>query len=460
MHSDTAFETRLARALRTYTDAVALPFDADAIVDGAIGTPRRPMRFGLLLAPLAVLALLAALAVGITLLWKPEPAPTPVPSLDQAVRGGSLSAEAGQGHSATLLADGRVLVLSGTAGADITAAAELWDPSSASSSEAGALTVPRVNASATLLPDGRVLVIGGFGGPYAYSTTAVAAAELWDPTSNAFRSVGALTEPRVGHTASLLPDGRVLVVGGAGADGPVASGEVWDAGSESFTPADALAEARHGHTATILGDGRVLVLGGRTGDGSELTQRAELWDPRTGSFIEAGVLGEPRDAHTSTLLADGRVLVVGGYIGPGYGFGVDDEGRHVVDHPSEEIVAGHLSSAELWDPATGTFTPAASLPEGLAWHTATLLPDGRVAIIGGQSMRDEGDETVVDPRVATQVWDPGNGTFQPGRALNEARHSHSAVLLPNGQVLVVGGVGTGRQFELASVEVWTAEAQD
>jgi large repetitive protein len=270
------------------------------------------------------------------------------------------------GHAATLLPDGGVLVIGGW-GNNVTSV-EAWDPETESFSPAGSLAGPRLSATGTLLPDGRILVVGGLD-PAVPSNSA----ELWDPTSASSQFGGVMGDGRWAHTATLLPDGRVLVVGGMDDGHTLASAEIWDPAAGSFEPTGSLAEGRDFHTATLLPDGRVLVVGGAFSS-SSLRTSAELWDPATGAFSPAGALAIGRSRHTATLLPDGRVLVVGG---------------------GWENAQG---SAELWDPATESFSPAASLAEGRWGHTATLLPDGRVLVVGGSSS------------ASAEVWAPGDGT--------------------------------------------------
>ncbi len=252
---------------------------------------------------------------------------------------------------------------------------------------------------------------------FAFTTLAVALAqgmvveaEEGPAAAGAFSPAGSLAEARMEHTATLLPDGRVLVVGGWGSAASTVSEEVWEPTTATFGPAVPLAEARMDHTATALPDGRILVIGGATSEG--LLASAEVWDPATGTFTPAGSLSEARADHTATLLPDGRVLVIGGLT-------IDDSDRSSV----------LLASAEAWDPATATFGPAGSLAVARVYHTATALPDGRVLVIGGWC----------DDPSSVEIWDPATETFRPADSLGVARMEHTATLLLDGRVLVVGG---------------------
>jgi hypothetical protein len=175
-----------------------------------------------------------------------------------------------------------------------------------------------------------------------------------------------------------------------------------------------LAEGRSGHSATRLGDGTVLIIGGGTQFWSVLPLTAELWDPATERFRPAGSLAVGRHGHSATLLADGRILVAGGYATP---------------NGDADVI---LTSAEVWDPRTETFSTTGSLNLARANPGAALLPDGRVIVFGGQS----GPEGMTD---TSEIWDPVTGAFSPGPALGEARGSLDAVRLEDGRVLAVGG---------------------
>ena len=292
----------------------------------------------------------------------------------------------------------------------------------------------------------------------AYPSTAIAAAEVWDAASDTFREAGELAQPRVGHTATLLQDGRVLVIGGSGPDGQLPSAEVWDPTTETFRSAGSLATTRSGHTATPLADSRVLVLGGSTSSDDGVTTSfvtvAELWDPSTGSFSPAGELIEARAGHTATLLSDGRVLVVGGYIGSGYTSSSDDAGRPVVVDAPADLIDDHLASAEVWDASSLSFEATGGMSQARTRHTATLLPDGRVAVVGGAGIHVEGQALFVEERASVEIWDPATGSFAPDRPLASPRQGHSVIRLSNGQLLIVGGRRGAIDSDTNSVEVW------
>lgn len=223
---------------------------------------------------------------------------------------------------------------------------------------------PRTGHSATLLPGGQLLVAGGEATD-AGQVTPLSTTEWYDPLVNQWSAVGDLAEARVGHTATLLRDGSVLVVGGLGASVELATAERFVPSSGVWSPAGALATARAAHTATLLADGRVLVVGGEstnsaTGRVNEV-RTAELYDPATNRWQSAGRLNAARVNHSATLLPDGRVLVAGG----------------------ESVTAGRLSSVELFDPETGGWRVGSPMGTARSAHSATLLAAGRLLVAGG-----------------------------------------------------------------------------
>lgn len=330
--------------------------------------------------------------------------------------------------SATLLPDGRVLLVS-------TMGAKLFDPATGTLTDTGGPTSVRVANTWTQLPDGRLLAVGGSGAEGALNATA----EVYDPETGAFAATGSLTEARSMHTATVLADGRVLVTGGGeisttGEDKPpLSSAELWDPSTGTFTAAGSMTMPRGLHTATLLQDGTVLLAGG--GEKGAL-DTAELFDPTTGSFTATGRLTSGRTLHTATLLADGRVLIVGG-IGQEF----DTSGSSDSGKP--------LRTAELYDPATGTFTETGKLVARRWMHSSTLLPDGRVLIVGGQR------EDMQSQLTAVEVYDPATGTFTEAGDLPVPYALHSALLLPDGRVLLAGGHTPEGSSDLSTMETYS-----
>jgi hypothetical protein len=271
------------------------------------------------------------------------------------------------GATATLLMDGRVLVIGGLGGGG---SAEIWDPETGLFSPAGDLTRNSDFHTATRLTDGRVLVVGGRS---VGEVRLHAAANIWDPETMAFIPAAPPGHPRYGGRAMLLPDGRVLVVGSFDDDtfGP----EVWEPVTDTWSPADSLPEASY-PTGTILANGRILVI-------NEVDGSATVWDPGARTSTPAGQLADPRGGYTATLLADGRVLVTGGNrIGPKQ----CQDG--VTPRPHGSCAGGSvngpnfLASAEIWDPRAMSFSPTGSLTQPHFQHAAALLDDGRVLVVG------------------------------------------------------------------------------
>ena len=336
---------------------------------------------------------------------------------------GSCLVTARSNETATLLSDGRVLVTggAGTYGGSVLSSAELYSPVTGTFTATDSLHQGVFYHTATLLPSGKVLVAGG---QLSYmSADGTAQAEVYDPGTGFFTPTAGLTIPRQQHTATLLADGTVLIVGGYSqtAGDAVSSAEIYDPMQGTFTSTNGPpATARYGHTATLLNDGtgRVLIVGGFS-SGGELTS-AELYDPSTGGFSPAGnLVAAAGFGSTATLLSNGQVLIAAGINGAGY-----------APTPS--------TAAELYDPSAGTFTQTGSLTQGRYYHTATLRADGKVLFVGGQI-----DGITGTPTPTAELFDPAggtNGAFIPTTDLNTARDAHAAVRLSDGSILIAGGV--------------------
>jgi probable HAF family extracellular repeat protein len=316
-------------------------------------------------------------------------------------------------HAATLLADGRVFVVGGwgsQAGYFFAlSSAEVYDAATGTFTRAGAMAQARIGPVAVRLDSGAVLVLGGFGPHPLGGYQSIASAEVYDPVTGAFSPTADMTTARQDMTATLLPDGTVLVAGGFDFYfGPTSSAEIYDPSSGTFSPTGSLIQARSHHTATLLPNGQVLITGGCSS--FFCARSGELYDPATRSF---SATGDMTDFHssglTANLLADGRVLMAG----------------------------GQTTAAEIYDPANDTFTPTGNMLADQTGGTATLLQGGAVLITGGYWA----------PR-KSERYEPGSGTFVPAAALQQGRSSHTATLLPDGTVLVVGGSGSPQSAEL------------
>jgi N-acetylneuraminic acid mutarotase len=281
----------------------------------------------------------------------------------------------------------------------------------------GAMVALRESHTATLLQSGLVLVAGGDDPLSGYAR---ASAELYDSSANSWSETGSLLTARGGHTANLLPNGMVLVAGGVNSEVYIEADPTIIASAELYDPVGgwsstaSMSTARTGHTATLLSNGQVLVAGGGISSGSGITASAELYDPVANTWSSAGSMATARFGHTATLLPNGMVLVTGG------------DAPSTVPNGALIVVA----TAELYDPLTNTWSPAASMANTRTNHTATLLPNGNVLVTGGFG-------TVAG--TTTEVYDPIANAWSAAASMATARANHNAILLLNGTVLVAGG---------------------
>ena len=328
------------------------------------------------------------------------------------------------GHTATLLANGKVLIAGGANG-ELDASAELYDPTDGTFTPTGSMTSPRAGATATLLGNGKVLVAGGLG-PGASMLTMLNTAELYDPQSGMFTTTGSMSVNRVRPTATLLNDGRVLIAGGvdshAGGGRAAASAELYDPSNGTFTPTGNMVTERADHTATLLASGKVLIVGGWNGHRADASDDppwdplfAELFDPVSGTFAETGSMTTTRIGHSAIRLSDGEVIVLGGI--------------PIIQNLHEVLPDPQF--AELYDSVTGTFSSAGSFALTQTSYTVTLLNTGMILIAGGEQ-----EGIALD---LAELLDPATGNLTTTGELVDKRAGHTATLLQDGRVLVTGG---------------------
>lgn len=268
---------------------------------------------------------------------------------------------------AVTLADGSVLVAGGSRDGQPLDTAERYYPANGTWVAAGRLNIPRTQGALTLLTDGRALATGG-GIEAGPDWNATASAEIFDPARGRWSLVAPMAVARARHTATLLPDGEVLVAGGAttyhGEAGLVtARAEIYNPGTNAWRPAASMSKPRYTDAATLLNNGRVLVAGGwyATSNSDPSHNTAEIYDPATNAWAATAPMTSARADYSLVLLADGRVLAAGGV------------------NPAYTVQA----SSEIYDPATGAWTATGDMTVGTMWSAAGLLPDGRVLMAGG-----------------------------------------------------------------------------
>lgn len=335
---------------------------------------------------------------------------------------------------------------------------------------AGQLSVPRRDHSANLLPDGTVAVIAGLGD--ANGITAYGTADLYDPQSGMIRAAGKLLyEHGAGASVTTLQDGRLLIVGGHFAPSAVT---IYDHSTRSIWSGSALIKERAFHSATLLRDGKVLLAGGQyplstltpPGGGPWQSQAdAEVFDPAGGTFTAVGQMVQHRAGHRATLLANGRVLITGGTQTTTPGFGIQLGQAEAFDPTSGAFTTLTFSApvdvsvglsngkvlliganyATVYDPANGSLDRVAQIAPIRPFNSiaAVRLADGRVLICGGGPVTTN----------AAEIYDPVRNLIVAAPPMLTPRQQHTATLLPDGRVLVIGGYdGRG---DTASIEIFT-----
>ncbi|ATB34072.1 Kelch repeat-containing protein [Melittangium boletus] len=328
---------------------------------------------------------------------------------------------------------------------------------------AGSMTQVRLTPSATLLADGKVLVAAGY---TPYSGTRLATAELYDPTTGTWSATGSMSAPRWAYTATLLANGSVLVSGGVDANGYLGTAMLYNPTTGTWSATGSMSTLRAYHTATLLADGKVLVVGGFDGVGThEELKTAELYDPTSGTWSVTGSMSTGRDRHMAVLLTDGKVLVSGGgnrYVGslataelydPTSGtWSVTGSMVTARQYHAATVLAdgqvlvaggagnGYLATAELYDPTRRTWSATGSMTTARYAHSLTMLADGQVLISGGNVGGSSGDTS------KAELYDPTRRTWSATKSMRMSRYFPTATLLLDGRVLVTGG--TSAEAEL------------
>lgn len=288
--------------------------------------------------------------------------------------------------------------------------------------------------TATVLADGRILVVGGRNASGAIASIEALAEGAWS-------AVTGMTDPRWGHTATLLKDGRVLIAGGANAAGAVSSLELFDPQTGAVAVAATMAAAREEHAATLLSDGRVLIAGGANADG--VLASTEIFDPETMSLSSGPSMASARHGLTLTTLIDGRVAFIGGHDG-----------------------TQNLGSAEIYSTVSNAITPATVSPMvARRGHVAILLPNNNAVLIAGGIAQELINGEIVEQETTAaelylpwlnEVWQTGAMTAPRAQAVGSALsvETYGAQPESEGLALVAGGAGGGSDaYRFATIRV-------
>ena len=313
-------------------------------------------------------------------------------------------------------------------------------------STTGDLASERERFDLSVLASGLVLAAGGL----SRTGEALASAELYDPTSGTWATTGSLAHARAEHRLARRSSGRVLAVGGRANGAALSSVEVYDPASGGWSEGAALPAGYAGHAAATLSGGELLIAGGNLPEalrysdasaawssaGSLLASEpdatltplsdnrallvgpnapaAQIYDLRSGAWSAAPAPAFPRSGHSATRLGNGRVLIAGGHL------------------PSNDGAApASTQSAEVFEPVTASWQEVGATLERHAFHTATLLPNGRVALVGAEA---------TERGAVSELYDPTWGTWTLGPRMLAPRARHGAALLGDGTLLIAGGV--------------------
>jgi N-acetylneuraminic acid mutarotase len=334
------------------------------------------------------------------------------------------------GHTATILTNGKILTAGGTNNGVALTSAELYNPTAGTWASTGSMNVGRTLARAVLLSNGSVLVMGGCVNDCLSATTN--SAELYNPTAGTFTATGSMVQARAEFGVTLLANGQVLVAGGCtayDANGCLSTtnkAEIYNPATGTWKATTALRAARHAMTATRLASGKVLVAGGATA-ASDALNSSEIYDPTAKTWTLGLKMVQARSDYASLMLGTGKVLFSGG----------------------ENINGVGINKAELYNPSTGTFTATGNMTATREEHPAVLLANGNVLVSGGIKKT----LTTETPLASAELYNPATGTWTATGSMSHARSGHTSTVLHNGNVVNAGG--SDAVNELDSAERYT-----
>jgi large repetitive protein len=332
------------------------------------------------------------------------------------------------GHTATLLPNGNVVIAGGEDNNQAVSSSEVYSPTFGSWTVSGNLNVARSNASAVLLPNGQVLIAGGCVASCLSGTTR--SAELYNSLGGKWTSTGAMLTGRTYFSMVRLASGQILVAGGCtglnanGCSGVTNKAEIYNSSTGKWTATGPMIAARGNLTATLLPNGKVLVAGGINGAGNPIAT-AELYNPSTGKWTATGNMITARDEHTAALLATGKVLVAGG----------------------ENLSGVTTTKTELYNPSTGKWTATGNLNASRLEHTSTMLMNGNILIAGGNHVT----ASMTTVLSSAEVYNPATGKWTPTGSMSVARVGHTSTLLTSGRVLTASGSDANNDWTSAEL---------
>jgi hypothetical protein len=355
-------------------------------------------------------------------------------------------------HRTAKLHDGRVLLTGGARAIwAITDTVDIYDPAANTITPAAPMSIKRWSHAAVTLSDGRVLVCGGrtglseaFPPTHPFFGELLTSAEIYDPATDTWTPTGSMNVARRSHTATLLPDGTVFIVGGGdrvstGAQIAIASCEMYDPTTSTFTIVGDMIDPRTAALVEFLDDGTVFIGGGSTFLSTRYpTDKAEIYDPADNSFTAIGPMVSSRLAQAIEKLRDGKLLLAGGYFNPNH-------------TPTATVTA----DAEIYDPVTQTFTAVAPMVKQRIDIGGQLLLDGSVLIAGGASTSPQ----QLYPTIfnsSSEVYFPKSGKWRLTGVMADGRDEFSGLVLDDGRALITGGFTRDPNSRLLdSTEVYT-----